>query len=146
MELLGLAVTLYPLATEGAAVTDPPITGPAIGAFQEALVRTLTTAGLSPRLPVPGTPDLPIIIQPRLRVANAGSRFTRYMSSGLGGAAYFLVFAAVGDANAPFAQFQAEGKRRFSWYGGNSMPMLADAGKLAGERLGAQILVALAAR
>jgi hypothetical protein len=146
VELQGQLVTLYPLSLEGGVVapgTDPT---PAVGAFQSALVSQLVSAGMDVRMPVPGTPDMAIVIRPQLLLADPGSRLMRYLFTWFAGAAKFEAGGAIGNSQAPVAQIAGKGVRRAGVGGGDSVNLLTDAGKLAGTDMGRQIVDLLRSR
>jgi hypothetical protein len=146
VNLAGTACTLYPASTQGAVMPRPFNFSSVIATFNTALLQELGMAGLDARMPVPGLPDLPVVVKLQILKADPGSRLMRYLFTWFAGAAVFEVAGAVGDANAPFAQVRAGGTRRASWYGGNSDAMLADAARMAGQRAGKQIVAILGAR
>src|ERR1700690_310344 len=132
--------TLYPVSWQGAAVPSTKVdVSWGAKAFQTALVSELTKAGIDPRIPVDGGPDLDIVIRSQIVRADPGNRFMRWMFSFLAGAAVFEVQGQVGEAAPAFGSFHATGPGRVAYGGGNSQQLLTDAGRLAGEQAAKQI-------
>lgn len=147
MDLKGRLCTLYPVSWQGALVLPTKFDVRIVAdCYQGALAAELAKWGIDPRMPVPGMPDQEIVIRAHIVRADPGSRLLRWMFSMFAGAASFEVEGQVGNAAAPFAQFHAEGKRRWAYAGGNSQALLSDAAGQAGQRAARQILAVLAAR
>jgi hypothetical protein len=114
--------------------------------FHDGIVGELQRAGMFVAMPQAATPDYPIVIRVQAVKADPGSRLMRYLFTWFAGAAQFEAEGAIGDASAPFAQLHAAGTRRAGIGGGDSDNLLADAARMAGQRIGKQIVDILTVR
>lgn len=146
MDYRGQTCTLYPAAWLPTAMRptqfDPRLSA---NSFCQSLAGVLMAAGLNVVMPTPGAPDAPLVIRPQVLRADPGSQMMRWLFSWFAGYAVFEVGGQVGRTAGPFANFYAKGTRRMGFYGGNSVTLLNDAGKLAGVEAARQILGILAA-
>jgi hypothetical protein len=148
----GEPCAVYPIETQGALILPAKFdVAAAADSYLGALILELASV-VQPQFPSANASLPNLVVRSRIVRAYPGSRLARYGS----GAALSLLFgvgAAVFEvesqltANGLLVAFvHGEGKRRWGFgFGGDSQELLADAAKLAGERVGRQLLAVLAA-
>ena len=146
MDFEGKAYTLYAISTphwaEGG--LDHEFF---VNRFRAAMIDALDEQGLEKREHKEGTPDAEIVVRAWVTDIDPGSAAERSIVGFGAGAAVFEAGGEVGDGTSVWADFQAKGVRRWTWWGGgDSADLLADAARLAGKRAARHILAALDAR
>lgn len=145
----GEPCAVYPLETQGAVIL--PATFDVAGvadSYQGALILELASV-VEPRFPTDNMPLPNLVVRSRIVRASPGARYGSPILSFLFGigAAVFIVESQLAASGVPIAFVHAEGKKRWGirFVGDSKDKLFADAAKLAGERVGRQLLVALAA-
>jgi hypothetical protein len=146
VELRGRMCLLYPFSAQGAAISPTVAYEPVAQSFHAALAAGLAAYGLDVRTPVGS--DLPagaVFVSGQVVKADPGSQLMRWLFTFFAGGAQFEVVGRAGD-KAMTVPFRTVGTRRGGAFGGNSVTLLNDAAKLAGQQAAGQIAGILAAR
>jgi hypothetical protein len=146
VELRGRMCMLYPFSAQGAAISPTVAYQPVAQSFHAALAAGLAAYGLDVR--TPASSELPagaVFVSGQVVKADPGSQLMRWLFTFFAGGAQFEVVGQAGDT-AMTVPFRTVGTRRAGAFGGNSVSLMNDAARLAGQQAAGQIAGILAAR
>ena len=147
MDIRGRMCVLYPFSTQGAAMSPTVSVDAVMQSFHSGLVGALTAQGLDVRMPTAaGLPAGALVISGQVVKADPGSQLMRWLFTFFAGGASFEAVGQVGDANGAWAQVRGVGTRRAGAFGGDSVKLMNDAARLAGQQAAQQIAGVLATR
>lgn len=147
MDLRGRMCVLYPFSAQGAAISPSVAFDAVAQSFHSGLAAGLVAQGLDLRMPVSNeVPPGAIFVNGQVIKADPGSQLMRWLFTFFAGGAKFEAVGQVGDAGGTYAQFRVEGTRRAGTFGGNSVTLMNDAAKLAGQQAAQQVAGILASR
>jgi hypothetical protein len=147
VDFRGRMCVLYPFSTQGAAISPSVSVDAVMQSFHNGLVGALTAQGMDVRMPVAaGLPAGALVISGQVVKADPGSQLMRWLFTFFAGGASFEVVGQVGDASGVYAQVRCVGTRRAGAFGGDSVKLMNDAAKLAGQQAAQQIAGVLTAR
>lgn len=138
---------LYPFSPAGAAISPSVAFDQVSQSFHSALYAGLMGYGLNVQTPTSSSlPDGALFVTGQVVKADPGSQLMRWLFTFFAGGANFQALGIVGDATVSYAQFPAAGTRRAGAFGGNSVTLMNDAARLAGQQAAQNIVAILAAR
>ncbi len=147
MDLRGRMCVLYPFSAQGAAISPSVAFETVSQSFLGGLAGGLAAQGLDVRMPASNEiPAGALYVNGQVVKADPGSQLMRWLFTFFAGGAQFEAIGQVGDASGSYAQFRVLGTRRAGAFGGNSVSMMNDAAKLAGQQAAQQVAGILAAR
>jgi hypothetical protein len=112
--------------------------------FEGEMVDRLVGAGFERHRPIPGTPDMEIVLRGWVTTVDPGSPALRDIFGFGAGAAVFEAAVQVERAGIVLGEVEARGVRRFTWWGGgDSSKLLDNAAELAGRRAAKKVAALL---